>query len=63
MSTTTARPGTTDTAALRTGSRPKRHYGTHIFLTVMAVMWLIPLGWSLYTALRPVASTAGGTHP
>lgn len=35
----------------------KRHYGTHIFLTVMAVMWLIPLGWSLYTALRPKADT------
>jgi multiple sugar transport system permease protein len=35
----------------------KRHYGTHIFLTVMAVMWLVPLGWSLYTALRPKADT------
>ncbi|BAS10828.1 probable ABC transporter permease protein YurM [Arthrobacter sp. Hiyo4] len=23
----------------------------------MAVMWLIPLGWSLFTALRPVDST------
>ncbi|WAH95774.1 carbohydrate ABC transporter permease [Arthrobacter sp. MMS18-M83] len=38
-------------------NRGKRHYGTHIFLTVMAVMWLIPLGWSLYTALRPKADT------
>ncbi|MBO1269934.1 carbohydrate ABC transporter permease [Arthrobacter cavernae] len=44
-------------AAARPGSKPKRHYGTHIFLSVMAVMWLIPLGWSLYTALRPVAAT------
>jgi multiple sugar transport system permease protein len=35
----------------------KRHYGTHIFLSVMAVMWLIPLGWSLFTALRPKADT------
>ncbi|WP_138414534.1 carbohydrate ABC transporter permease [Sinomonas gamaensis] len=39
------------------GSRPKRHYGTHVILLVLAVMWLLPLGWSLYTALRPVEST------
>ena len=60
MSTTTARGGRRvgrkDTVP-RSGSRAKRHYGTHIFLAVMAVMWLIPLGWSLFTALRPVAST------
>lgn len=37
--------------------RKKRHYGTHIFLIVMAVMWLIPLLWSLFTALRPKADT------
>jgi multiple sugar transport system permease protein len=35
----------------------KRHYGTHIFLTVMAVIWLVPLVWALFTALRPKAST------
>ncbi|MBT8162173.1 MULTISPECIES: carbohydrate ABC transporter permease [Arthrobacter] len=35
----------------------RRHYGTHIFLTVMAVMWLIPLAWALFTALRPKADT------
>ncbi|WP_434615571.1 carbohydrate ABC transporter permease [Arthrobacter sp. A5] len=45
-------------AGVQAGRRAhKRHYGTHIFLTVMAVMWLIPLGWSLYTALRPKADT------
>ncbi len=33
----------------------KRHYGTHLFLTVMAVVWLIPLLWSVYTSLRPKA--------
>ncbi|MGW9414780.1 carbohydrate ABC transporter permease [Arthrobacter cupressi] len=38
----------------RTG---KRHYGTHIFLAVMAVMWLVPLVWALFTALRPKADT------
>ena len=41
----------------RSGSKPKRHYGTHIFLTAMAVMWLIPLVWAVFTALRPIAST------
>ncbi|HCB57205.1 MAG TPA: ABC transporter permease [Arthrobacter bacterium] len=39
------------------GSRPQRHYGTHIFLTVVAVMWMIPLGWAVFTALRPKADT------
>ncbi|MEA5453825.1 carbohydrate ABC transporter permease [Sinomonas sp. JGH33] len=39
------------------GSRPKRHLGTHLILLVLAVMWLLPLGWSLYTALRPIEST------
>jgi multiple sugar transport system permease protein len=58
MSTTATRTtGAGTSAALRTGSRPKRHYGTHIFLLAMAVMWLIPLGWAIFTALRPVAST------
>ena len=37
--------------------RGKRHYGTHIFLLAMSVMWLIPLGWTLFTALRPKADT------
>ncbi|WP_334172360.1 carbohydrate ABC transporter permease [Sinomonas sp.] len=39
------------------GSRPRRHYATHLVLIVLAVMWLLPLAWSLYTALRPIAST------
>ncbi|RAN72765.1 ABC transporter permease [Bacillus sp. SRB_336] len=37
--------------------RSRPHYGTHIFLTVMAVMWMVPLGWALFTALRPKADT------
>ncbi|BCW34996.1 ABC transporter permease [Arthrobacter sp. StoSoilA2] len=39
------------------GKSGKRHYGTHIFLIVMAAIWLIPLVWSLFTALRPKADT------
>ncbi|WP_426299644.1 carbohydrate ABC transporter permease [Arthrobacter sp. R-11] len=49
-------PTATPPAGIRRATG-KRHYGTHIFLTVMAVMWLIPLGWSLFTALRPKADT------
>ena len=39
---------------------PKRQrplWGTYIFLTVMAVAWLIPLLWAVYTSLRPKADT------
>ncbi|HWU46771.1 MAG TPA: carbohydrate ABC transporter permease [Humibacter sp.] len=32
-------------------------WGTIIFVTVMAVMWLLPLLWALYTSLRPKAAT------
>ncbi|ABY24512.1 transporter [Renibacterium salmoninarum ATCC 33209] len=38
-------------------SQKKRHTGTHLFLIVMAVIWLIPLFWSIFTALRPKEST------
>jgi multiple sugar transport system permease protein len=37
--------------------RKRPRYGTHLFLIVMSVIWLIPLLWSLYTALRPKADT------
>ncbi len=45
------------TVAAKPHGHKKRHYGTHIFLIVMSVMWLIPLAWSLFTALRPKADT------
>ncbi len=35
--------------------RPR--YGTHLFLLFMAALWLAPLLWTLYTALRPKAVT------
>lgn len=31
----------------------RRHYGTHLFLTAMALLWLVPLAWTVFTALRP----------
>lgn len=55
MSTTTAAPASTSVGAPGKLKRP--HYGTHIFLLAMAVMWLIPLVWTIYTSLRPYADT------
>jgi multiple sugar transport system permease protein len=55
--TTLTTPRLARTAAEPAGSKPKRHYATHLVLIVLAVMWLLPLGWSLYTALRPIEST------
>jgi multiple sugar transport system permease protein len=54
--TAPARAAATSAAATRTRRRP-RHLGTYLFLTVMAVMWLIPLLWAVYTSLRPKADT------
>ncbi|MCQ9165695.1 carbohydrate ABC transporter permease [Arthrobacter sp. STN4] len=53
-STTTARRAR---PAKPGAGRSRPHYGTHLFLTVMAVMWMVPLGWALFTALRPKADT------
>ncbi|AYG04718.1 carbohydrate ABC transporter permease [Gryllotalpicola protaetiae] len=58
----------TETSVLRLGHtdalklarrRPHRRprWGTLLFLTVMALMWLLPLLWTLYTSLRPKAAT------
>jgi multiple sugar transport system permease protein len=33
------------------------HYGTHIFLIIMSIVWLVPLVWAIFTALRPRADT------
>lgn len=58
MSSTTQLSSVKPSAQL-SGSRKKtkKHWGTHLFLTVMAVIWLVPLLWSIYTALRPKEST------
>ena len=34
-----------------------RRFGTHLFLIVMSIIWLIPLAWTLFTSLRPKADT------
>ncbi len=37
--------------------KTKRHYGTHVFLVIMSIMWLTPLLWALFTALRSKVDT------
>ena len=56
-------------AEVVTGKRRRRRYGTHAFLISIAVLWFFPLGWTLYTSLRPYGDTAkygyvsvGGTY-
>jgi multiple sugar transport system permease protein len=41
----------------RTGIRPPR-IGLHAFLVFMAILWLAPVLWTLYTSLRPYSETA-----
>jgi multiple sugar transport system permease protein len=41
----------------RKGGLNKPHYATHLFLLVMALMWLVPLGYTLFTSLRPKVDT------
>ncbi len=59
MSSTIERPRKTgtDSRPKKVGSIQRPHYGTHLFLLIMAVVWLIPLGWAMFTALRPKADT------
>ncbi|QNE47482.1 carbohydrate ABC transporter permease [Glaciihabitans sp. INWT7] len=60
MSTVTTRPPKAPARSgspNKVGSVQRPHYGTHIFLMIMAVVWLIPLGWAIFTALRPKADT------
>ncbi|SOD74470.1 carbohydrate ABC transporter membrane protein 2 (CUT1 family) [Jatrophihabitans sp. GAS493] len=44
-------------AARKPVSHAKHHFGVHIFLIVMSIVWLIPLLWTLYTSLRPKEET------
>jgi multiple sugar transport system permease protein len=60
MSTVTATPRTTAAPAPRRVNtarvRPAR-VGLHAFLIATAVVWLVPVLWAFYTALRPFADT------
>ena len=39
------------------GGKPRGNWGVHLFLALMSVLWLIPLGWAIFTSLRPKADT------
>jgi len=41
----------------RVAKRQRPKYGTHLFLIIMSILWLIPLVWAMYTSLRPRADT------
>ena len=41
----------------RAAIRPPR-IGLHLFLIFVAILWLAPLVWTLYTSLRPYSETA-----
>jgi multiple sugar transport system permease protein len=41
----------------RAAIRPPR-IGLHLFLIVVAILWLAPVIWALYTSLRPYSETA-----
>lgn len=51
----TSAPADRPLARVKQKQRPK--YGTHLFLLIMSVLWLIPLVWAVYTSLRPRADT------
>jgi multiple sugar transport system permease protein len=57
MSAVTSKAPASSVHRNQAGSKKRPHYATHIFLSVMAIMWLIPLGWALFTSLRPKADT------
>ena len=53
LETSTPTAGT----AARVTKKQRPKYGTHLFLIIMSILWLIPLVWAVYTSLRPRADT------
>ncbi|MEW2810492.1 carbohydrate ABC transporter permease [Streptomyces massasporeus] len=39
-------------------SKPRRQTGRHLMLSGIALLWLVPLLWAVYTSLRPYSDTA-----
>ena len=56
-SATAVAPPVTASRTWRQRVAPRRRLVLHLFLVVMAVTWLFPLLWAVYTALRPYADT------
>jgi multiple sugar transport system permease protein len=53
----TAIPATTAAKAPRIPRKRLPRIALYAFLTVMALGWLVPLAWAIYTALRPFSDT------
>ena len=49
---------TASTGPAKSSSYRWRRAALHGFLLVMAVIWLLPLAWAVYTSLRPFSDTA-----
>ena len=54
-------PGTEDAAVVeqaeRRRSEPRSGLWAHVLIFVLAVLWLVPLLWTLYTSIRPESDT------
>ena len=66
---TTSAARTATAAGVTTKRKRQSHPGIHVILVVLAVLWLVPLLWAVYTSLRPKADTdrlgyfsLGGTY-
>jgi multiple sugar transport system permease protein len=55
--TAAATPSTTAIAGHRRRWPPPRRLALYGFLTAMSLVWLFPLAWGMYTALRPFSDT------
>ncbi|WP_406481452.1 carbohydrate ABC transporter permease [Streptomyces sp. NBC_01615] len=60
MTTTVTRPAsrTREPQARQTPAGPRRQTGRHLMLAGIALLWLVPLLWAMYTSLRPYSDTA-----
>ena len=58
MSTTAATTGPVETRAPNPHHTPRRRMLLHAFLIFMALLWLFPIVYAVYTSFRPYAETA-----
>ena len=56
--TTTLAPTTVQATAARTSRRPVKRIVLHVFLWLVALSWLFPLGWAVLNSFRDYAYTA-----
>src|SRR4029079_5343447 len=50
--------GTGGAVTSRQGRPSRRRVALHLFLAVVALLWLLPVAWAVYTSFRPYADTA-----